>query len=119
MEIYETVEEFLKENKLNRFNEHKKCFRRIVEELDFNTCKQILLRQLECDGVTIGKLKEKYNQDKYLNNIYKMSLNTWKWDFIGSDMLHNPNAKIRIRLISDCDRTCIAKACAEMIAENC
>ena len=118
MKTYRNVDEFLKENNLDRFNEHEKCFRRIVEELDFNTCKQILLRQLERDGITIEKLKEKYNQDRYLNNIYRMKPTTWEWDYIGNDMLHNPNAKIKFRLMSNCNRTCIAKACARMIVEN-
>lgn len=119
MKTYKNVDEFLKENNLDRFNEHEKCFRRIVEELNFNTCKQILLRQLEKDGITIEKLKEKYNQDKYLNNIYKYNLiGIWEWDLIGDNMLHNPNAKIKFRLMSECNRTCIAKACARMVAET-
>lgn len=79
MKTYETVDEFLKENNLDRVNEHEKCFNRVVSELDFNTCKQILLRRLESDGVTIEKLKEEYKQDEYLNNIYKHnSKNTWE-----------------------------------------
>ena len=118
MKTYRNVDEFLKENNLDRFNEHEKCFRRIVEELDYNTCKRILLRQLEQDGVSVEKLKEKYSQDKYLNNIYSMCATTWEWDFIGNDMLHNPNAKIKFRLMSNCNRTCIAKACARIVVEN-
>lgn len=118
MKTYRNVDEFLKENNLDRLNEHKKCFRRIVEELDFSTCKRILLRQLERDGITIEKLKEKYKQDKCLNNIYRMGTTTWEWDYIGNDMLHNPNTKIRFQLMSDCNRTCIAKACAAIVAEN-
>lgn len=119
MKTYSNVDEFLKENNLDRFNEHEKCFRRIVEELDFNTCKQILLRQLDIDGITIEKLKEKYNQDKYLNNIYKHnSASKWEWDFIGNDMLNNTNAKIRFKMMSNCNRTCIAKACAGMVVEK-
>lgn len=119
MKTYENVDEFLKENNLDRFNEHEKCFRRIVEELNFNTCKQILLRQLEKDGITIEKLKEKYNQDEYLNNIYKHNLiGIWEWDRIGDNMLRNPNAKIKFRLMSECNRTCIAKACARIVAET-
>ena len=119
MKIYRNVDEFLKENNLDRFNEHEKCFRRIVEELDFNTCKRILLRWLEKDGITIEKLKEKYNQDKYLNNIYRHpSATIWEWDFIGNDMLHNPNARVRFRLMSNCNRTCIAKSCAKIVAET-
>lgn len=118
MKIYEDVDEFLKENNLDRFNEHEKCFRRIVEELDYDTCKQILLRQLERDGVSIEKLKEKYNQDRCLNNIYSTGTITWEWDYIGNDMLHNLSAKIRFKMMSNCNRTCIAKACAGMIVEN-
>ena len=118
MKTYKNVDEFLKENNLDRFSEHEKCYRRVVEELDFNNCKQILLRQLERGGITIEKLKEKYNQDKYLNNIYRMSATTWEWDYIGNDMMHNPNAKIRFKMMSNCNRTCIAKACAGMILEN-
>lgn len=118
MKTYKNVDEFLKENNLDRFNEHEKCFRKVVEELDFNTCKQILLRWLEQDRVSVEKLKEKYNQDKYLNNIYRMNATTWEWDYIGNDMLYNPNAKIRFRLMCNCNRTCIAKACARMVVEN-
>ena len=116
--IYSNIDEFLKENNLSRFNEHEKCFRRIVKELDFNTCKQILLRRLDQDEITVQNLKEKYKQDKYLNNIYKSSNVLQEWDFIGDKMLNNPNAKIRFRLMSNCNRTCIAKACARMILEN-
>lgn len=118
MKTYKNVDEFLKENNLDRFNEHEKCFRKVVEELDFNTCKQILLRQLERDGVSVEQLKEKYKQDKYLNNIYRMGTTTWEWDYIGDEMLHNPNAKIRFRLMSNCNRTCISKACARIVAET-
>lgn len=119
MKIYENVDEFLKENNLDRFKEHDRCFSKIVEELDFNICKQILLRQLERDGVSIERLKEKYNQDKNLNNIYRNTSSAgWAWDYIGEDMLHNPKAKIRFRLMSNCNRTCIAKACATMVVEN-
>lgn len=118
MKTYRNVDEFLKENNLDRFKEHEKCFERVVKELDFDTCKQILLRQLGQDGVTIEKLKGKFKQDKYLNNIYSMGATTWKWDFIGDDMLHNPNAKIRFQLMSHCNRTCIAKACARMVAKD-
>ena len=118
METYKNVDEFLKENNLDRLNEHEKCFKRIVEELDFNTCKQILLRQLERDRVSIEQLKEKYKQDKYLNNIYSMSALTWEWDCIGDKMLHNPNAKIRFRLMSNCNKTYIAKTCARIVAES-
>ena len=32
MKTYKNVDEFLKENNLDRFNEHEKCFRRIVVE---------------------------------------------------------------------------------------
>ena len=119
MKIYRNVDEFLKENNLNRVNEHEKCFRRIVEELDLNTCKRILLRWLEKDGINIEKLKEKYNQDKYLNNIYRNnSAGSWKWDVIGNDMLHNPSARVGFRLMSDSNRTCIAKACARIVVET-
>lgn len=118
MKTYINVDEFSKENNLDRINEHEKCFRKVVEELDFNTCKKILLNRLERDGITLEKLKEKYRQDKYLNNIYRMSASRWGWDSIGNGMLYNPNAKIRFKLMSDCNRTCIAKACAGMVAEN-
>jgi hypothetical protein len=118
MKTYTSVNEFLKENHLDRINEHDKCFRKVVEELDFNTCKKILLNQLEKDGITIERLKEKYNQDEHLNNIYSMGSTNWQWDYIGADMLYNPNAEIRFKIMSDCERTCIAKACASMVVEN-
>ena len=41
-----------------------------------------------------------------------------RYDEDGNDMLHNPNAKIKFRLMSNCNRTCIAKACAGIVAEN-
>lgn len=118
MKMYKNIDEFLKDNNLDRLTEHERCFQRVVEELDFNSCKKILLRQLEQDGITIEKLKEKYEQDKYLNNIYKFRGRTWNWDYIGDEMLRNPNAKIRFELMSNCNRTCIAKACARLVIEN-
>ena len=33
-------------------------------------------------------------------------------------MVNNPNAKIGFKMMSNCNRTCIAKACAGMIVEN-
>lgn len=118
MRTYKNVDEFLKENNIDRFNEHDKGFVRIVEELDFDSCKRILLQWLILDGITIEKLKEKYEKDEYLNNIYKHVGNTWKWDFIGDEMLQNANARIRFKLMSNCNKTCIAKACARMIVEG-
>lgn len=118
MKIFTNVDEFLKENNIDRINEHEKGFRAVVKGLDFDTCKKILLRRLEQDRITIDKLKEKYKQDKYLNNIYKMRANGWEWDIIGDNMLRNPNAKIGFKLMSKCNLTCIAKACARMITEN-
>lgn len=119
MEIYVTVDDFFKENNFDRGNEHEKGYRRIVKGLNFDICKGILLKRLELDGVTIETLKEKYKQDKYLNNIYKHNATgVWEWDLIGDDMLHNPNAKIRFKLMWNFNRTCIAKACARMVAED-
>lgn len=119
MKTYANIDEFLRENNLDRLNDHEKCFERVVKELDFNTCKNILLRRLELDGVAIEILKEKCKQDKYLNNIYRHNARgVWEWDLIGDDMLHNPNAKIKFKLMSNCNRTCIAKTCARMVAEN-
>ena len=40
MKTYRNVDEFLDENNLSRFKEHEKCFSKVVEELDFNTCKK-------------------------------------------------------------------------------
>mgnify|MGYP003371040554 CR=1 FL=1 len=119
METYRNVDDFFKENNLDRFNEHEECFRRLVEELEFTTCKQILSRFLENDKITIEELKEKYNQDEYLNNMYKRgSRNSWEWDFLGDAMLRNPNATVKFETMSNCNRTCIAKACARMVAED-
>lgn len=117
MKTYKSANEFFKENNLDKFKEHENCYARIVEELDFNICKKILLRQLEQDGITLEKLREKYEQDKYLNNIYKYKGRYWQWDWIGDEMIRNPNAKIKFKLMSDCDRTCVAKACARMVIE--
>lgn len=119
MKTYTNIDEFLRENNLDKNNDHEKRFKRVVKELGFDICKNILLRRLEQDGVTIKDLKEKYEQDKYLNNIYRSnSRNVLEWDFIGDDMLHNPNAKIKFKLMSSCNRTCIAKACAIMVVEK-
>lgn len=34
MKTYINIDEFLKENNLDRLNEHEECFERVVKELD-------------------------------------------------------------------------------------
>ena len=119
MITYHNVDEFIKLKGLNRASQHDEAFSAVVNELGYEACKKILLTYLD-----VNTLIKAYKQDKYLNNIYKQHYNhelnkvTWTWDFIGDDMLHRFNVPIRFRLMSDCNRTCIAKACARMIVEE-
>ena len=119
MITYHNIDEFIKFKGLNRASQHEEAFSAVVNALGYEACKKILLAYLDIDTLT-----KAYKQDKYLNNIYEHSYNNklgrvmWTWDFIGDDMLHRFNAPIRFRLISDCNRTCIAKACARMVIEE-
>ena len=119
IKTYHNVDELIKSKGLDRASQHDEAFTAVVNELGYEACKKILLAYLD-----INTLAKAYKEDKYLNNIYKQSYNheldrvTWTWDFIGDDMLHRFNAPIRFRLMSDCNRTCIAKACARMIIEE-
>ena len=119
IKTYHNIDEFIKLKGLNRASQHAEAFSAVVNALGYEACKKILLAYLD-----INTLVKAYKQDKYLNNVYKQCYNhelnrvTWTWDLIGDDMLHRFNAPIRFRLMSDCNRTCIAKACARMIVEE-
>ena len=119
MITYHNVDEFIKSKGLDRASQHEEAFSAVVNELGYEACKKILLAYLDIDTLT-----KAYRQDKYLNNIYEQHYNhelnrvTWTWDLIGDNMLHRFNAPIRFRLMSDCNRTCIAKACARMVIEE-
>ena len=119
VKTYHNVDEFIKSKGLDRANQHAEAFSAVVNELGYEACKAILLNYLDIDT-----LIKAFKEDKYLNNVYKQHYNnelnkvTWTWDLIGDDMLHRFNAPIRFRLMSDCNRTCIAKACARMIIEE-
>lgn len=116
---YKNIDAFLNEKGIDKFageSGHKLSYSTIVRALDYNACKEILLNQLKIDKISIDILKQRYEQDKHLNNIYKKnSAGTWTWDIIGDRMIHNPKATVRFILMSDCSRTRIAKACARMI----
>lgn len=119
IKTYHNIDELIKLKGLDRASQHDEAFSAVVNELGYNQCKAILLTYLD-----INTLTKAYKQDKNLNNIYKQSYNhelnrvTWTWDLIGDDMLHRFDVPIRFRLMSDCNRTCIAKACARMVIEE-
>lgn len=113
IKTYHNIDEFIKLKGLDRASQHDEAFSAVVNELGYEACKKILLSYLD-----VNTLIKAYRQDKNLNNIYKLNKVTWTWDFIGDDMLHRFNAPIRFRLMSDCNRTCIAKACARMVIEE-
>ena len=119
IKTYHNVDEFIKLKGLDRASQHDEAFTAVVNELGYEACKKILLAYLD-----INTLAKAYKEDKYLNNIYTQYYNheldrvTWTWDLIGDDMLHRFNAPVRFRLMSDCNRTCIAKACARMVIEE-
>ena len=119
IKTYHNVDEFIESKGLDRASQHAEAFSAVVNALGYEACKKILLAYLD-----INTLTKAYKQDKNLNNIYKQSYNhelnrvTWTWDLIGNDMLHRFNAPIRFRLMSDCNKTCIAKACARMVIEE-
>lgn len=124
MNEYETIDEFLKLNNIDRCKDFELSFQTVVRALDYNTCKQILLSALSADGITIEKLKKKFLEDRNLNNVYNMRRMRrygrvmWKWDIIGDEMLHNAKRTVSFRLLSDCNRTCIAKECAGMVIKE-
>lgn len=124
MNTYKNIDEFLKLNNIDRCKDFELAFETIVRALDYNACKRILLNRLSANGITIDKLREKFLKDKYLNNIYKMrhmqpyNKITWEWDIIGDEMLRNPKVTVRFELMSDCNRTCIAKECAGMVIKE-
>ena len=116
---YHNVDEFIKSKGLDRATQHDEAFSAVVNELGYEACKAILLNYLDIDT-----LIKAFKEDKYLNNIYKQNYNhelnrvTCTLNLICNDVLHRFNAPIIFRLISDCNRTCIAKACARMIIEE-
>ena len=119
IKTYYNVDELIKSKGLNRASQHAEAFSAVGNALGYEACKKILLAYLDIDTLT-----KAYKEDKYPNNIYKQSYNhelnrvTWTWDLIGDDMLHRFGVPVRFRLMSDCNRTCIAKACARMIIEE-
>ena len=119
VKTYYNVDELIKSKGLDRASQHAEAFSAVVNALGYEACKKILRAYLDVDTLT-----KAYRQDKNLNNIYKQSYNhelnkvTWTWDLIGDDMLHRFNVPVRFRLMSDCNRTCIAKACARMVIEE-
>ena len=121
---YESVDKFFEEHNLDRFageEGHHACYSAVVKALNYDACKKILLEQLEHDGIDLETLKQRYEADKALNNIYKFryqGTGGWTWDDIGADMLYNYDATVSFRLMSPCNKTCIAKACARMVVEE-
>lgn len=123
--LFKNTDEFSKLNRLNDNGSHFSTYEAIVQALDFEACKEILLTH-----ITYDDLLDSYSKDKNLNNILnkrcycKNVLPTligaaddecWQWDIIGYKMLHNRKTTIKFKFISLADLTCIAKACARMI----
>ena len=100
----------------------------IVQALNFEACKEILLMY-----TTYDKLLKAYKKDKDLNNILNQKIYNrnvlprcfryqcgtyWQWDIIGYQMLHNNKATIEFKFISLSSLTSIAKACARLVIKN-
>lgn len=124
--LLKNVNEFFELNSLND-ESHFFKYEAIVQALDFEACKEILLMH-----TTYDDLLDAYNKDKNLNNILNEHYyckdvlpnfrytdeDCWQWDIIGYQMLHNRKATIKFKLISLACLTCIAKACARMMIKN-
>lgn len=124
--LFKNTDEFFKLTSLND-ESHFSKYEAVVQALDFEACKEILLMY-----TTYDDLLDAYNKDKYLNNILnehyyckdvlpnliRAADRCWQWDVIGYQMLHNRKATIKFKFISLACLTCIAKACARMMIKN-
>lgn len=113
MKVYKNVSDYTMTNFNTKDYEtdHTLKYKSIVKDLDYKSCKEILLIY-----VTIDELKRQYKEDKHFNGSFleaKKPLNVWSR--IGKLMITNPNRKITIKSYSLCNLTCIAKQCAKMI----
>lgn len=117
METYENIKEF---------DNSKLCYSKVIDLLNYEECKSILLTYLDIDT-----LKKKYAEDKYFNNIYHHSTHrqspihhertgipTGEWDSIGYEMLHNYKAQIVFKNISLSTLTGISKEVARRVVQE-
>lgn len=91
--------------------DHTLKYKSIVEDLDYKSCKDILLNIISKE-----KLIKAYKRDIHFNTkVFESKNQLAVWDSIGSFMITNPNRKITFKGLSLCNLTCIAKQCARMI----
>lgn len=91
--------------------DHTLKYSSIVEDLDYKSCKNILL-----SFVSKEKLIKEYQKDIHFNTkVFNAKNQLAIWDSIGSLMTINPNRTITFKRLSLCNFTCIAKQCARMI----
>ena len=113
MEIYKNISDYTmkKFGTVDVNTDHTLKFSSIVKDLNYESCKNILLA-----FATIDELKKKYKEDKYFNGRFFNTNDTLDvWDKIGYLMITNPCRKITFKSYSLCNLTCIAKQCARMI----
>lgn len=124
-EVYKNVDEYFESKKLNRFKQHKKCFKTLVNNIGFDKCKRILLEYIYPAELLLNyRSDENFNLSKlqrmssleYFTNLYTDARPN-KWDEIGYRMLYS-NPKLHFKTFSFCDLTCLAKACARMVVDQ-
>lgn len=113
MENYKNVSDYTmkKFGTVDYNTDHTLKYSSIVKDLNYKSCKDILL-----SFTTIEELKKKYEKDKHFNGGFFNTNDYLRiWSGIGYLMATNPNRKITLKSCSLCNFTCIAKQCAKMI----
>lgn len=91
--------------------DHTLKYESIVKDLNYEGCKDILLRFISKE-----KLIKAYKRDIHFNTkIFESKKQLAIWDSIGALMATNPNRTITFKRLSLCNLTCIAKQCAKMM----
>lgn len=125
IEVYKNVDDYFKSKGLNRFSQHRKCFKTLVNNIGLDKCKHILFEYVHTSELLLDYKKDNYFNSSKLQRWsslkYFTNLNAYdrpnKWDEIGYRMLR-ANRKLFIKGYSLCDLTCLAKACARMVIDE-
>ena len=113
MENYVNISDYTKKKfgTVDYDTDHILKYSSIVKDLNYESCKNILLA-----FATIDELKKKYKEDKHFNGRFFNTNDTLDiWGDIGKLMTTNPNRKITVERYPLYNLTCIAKQCARMI----
>lgn len=113
MKIYKDVSDYTMKNFGTKDYEtdHTLKYRSIVKDLNYESCKDILLNYIPKE-----KLIGKYKENKHFNTkVFNVKKQIAIWDSIGALMATNPNRTITFKGLSLCNLTCIAKQVATMI----